>query len=74
MKLTSRKFIFKPLFRELTLAYRWVDSYSGGTLCRDLVRSEDRFRSSGRVYSVENSLIPSGTFNTGQDASSVKII
>lgn len=24
------------------------------------------------MYNVENSLIPSGTFNTGQDASTVK--
>lgn len=41
MKCTSRKFLIEPQFRELALAYVWVDNYSEGTLCRDLVRSED---------------------------------
>jgi len=49
MKGTSRKSFLEPQFRELAFAYVWVDNCSEATLCHDLVRSKDSFRSGGRA-------------------------
>lgn len=74
---TSGKFLLEPQFRELAFAYVWVDNYSEGTLCHDLVRSEDSLGVVEeckvlRILSYKLEAQCFGTINTVLSTTSVK--